>query len=96
MGVLICFVGAIMVGLVDDESDGTQGSVGGDIIALISSAGYGLYTTLIRYFVQDEIKMPMQLTLGYIGILNVAILLVPITVLVGNLKYEISWSCIDF
>ncbi len=85
-----------MVGLVDDESDGTQGSVGGDIIALISSAGYGLYTTLIRYFVQDEIKMPMQLTLGYIGILNVAILLVPITVLVGNLKYKISWSCIDF
>ncbi len=84
-----------MVGLVDDESDDTQGSVGGDIIALISSAGYGLYTTLIRYFVQDEIKMPMQLTLGYIGLLNVAILLVPITVLVSNLQYEISWSCIN-
>jgi drug/metabolite transporter (DMT)-like permease len=72
-----------MVGIVDDESDDAQGSIGGDIVALISSAGYGLYTTLIRYFVDDEIKMPMQLTLGYIGLLNVLILIIPITILVS-------------
>ena len=82
LGVFISFGGAVLVGLVDDESNDPQGSIGGDIIALMSSAGYGLYTTLIKYFVEDEVKMPMQLTLGYIGLLNVAILVIPISVLV--------------
>lgn len=63
MGILICFIGAICVALKDsntiDEGDGDGGSDDapehnfiGDIIALTSAMGYGIYTTLIRYLVR--------------------------------------------
>lgn len=50
LGVLICFSGAVSVGLQDDtSSDDDTGSVGGDVMAVIGSVGYGLYTTAMRY-----------------------------------------------
>ncbi len=49
LGVLICFVGAISTGLDDQQSDGHQQTVTGDIIALVSAIGYGVYTTTMRY-----------------------------------------------
>lgn len=56
-GVLICFLGAVVIAFQDTEGndDGDDSSqkqtLSGDLIALISSVGYGLYTTVIRYYV---------------------------------------------
>ena len=47
-GVVICFVGAVCVGLQDHNSDGSMHTISGDIVALLAAAGYGLYTTMIR------------------------------------------------
>lgn len=60
VGVVICFVGAITTGLADSSSgggnddDGPNHTVSGDIIALLGAAGYGLYTTTIRYLVPED------------------------------------------
>lgn len=62
VGVVICFVGAITTGLADSGSggggggndDGPNHTVGGDIVAVLSAAGYGLYTTTIRYLVPED------------------------------------------
>lgn len=51
LGILVCFAGAVGVGLQDEEEDGNKQTFSGDIIALLASAGYGVYTTLIRYHV---------------------------------------------
>ena len=51
LGIIICFVGAVIVGLQD--SSGSE-SVYGDIMALLAAAGYGVYTTLLRYKVRIE------------------------------------------
>lgn len=47
---MICFAGAVTVGLQDSAgSDSSQQTIIGDVIALLASAGYGVYTTLLRY-----------------------------------------------
>lgn len=83
-GVVICFAGAVVVGLDDDENGG-KGSLAGDIFALLSSAGYGLYTTAIKYYFDNEDDTPMQLALGYIGAVNMFGLLIPLLIMVSNL-----------
>lgn len=69
IGLILCFFGAIAVGLNDAEAQGSQQerSMGGDAVALLSAAGYGAYTTLIRLQLPDEDSISMQLVLGYIG-----------------------------
>lgn len=61
IGVLVCFLGAICVGLQDERegnSDGQQNSVFGDVVALLAAAGYGLYTTMIR---REVVPFPSSL-----------------------------------
>lgn len=77
-GIVICFIGAVTVGLQDSSgSDSSQQTIIGDVIALLASAGYGVYTTLLRYYIPNDEGISMQLLLGYIGVFN-AILLSPI------------------
>jgi solute carrier family 35 protein F5 len=48
----------------------------GDCAGLFSAIGYGAYTVLLRHLCpKDEDRMSMQLLFGYIGILNMVILL---------------------
>lgn len=48
----------------------------GDLAGLVSAIGYGAYTVLIRYLCpKDEERMSMQLLLGYVGLMNMLILL---------------------
>jgi drug/metabolite transporter (DMT)-like permease len=59
IGIAICFIGAVSVGLQDEESggsddDSSKGSLGGDIMAIAGSIGYGLYTTVMRWKVSSE------------------------------------------
>jgi drug/metabolite transporter (DMT)-like permease len=87
-GLLLCFFGAIAVGLNDagdqvpSESQVTNGSVGGDLVALLSAMGYGAYTTLIRLQLPDEESVSMQLVLGYIGTVIFSVLLPFVLILV--------------
>lgn len=56
--------------------DESSWSLLGDICGLLSAVGYGAYTVLLRYLCpKDEDRMSMQLLFGYIGILNMTLLL---------------------
>ena len=51
-------------------------SVWGDLAGLVSAIGYGAYTVLLRHLCpKDEKRMSMQLFFGYVGLLNMVILL---------------------
>ena len=48
----------------------------GDLAGLLSAIGYGAYTVLLRYLCpKDENRMSMQLFFGYVGLLNMMVLL---------------------
>lgn len=52
IGILICFAGAVSVGLQDEKAsddNNDTGSLGGDIMAIFGSLGYGFYTTAMRW-----------------------------------------------
>jgi len=56
--------------------DSSMRSLLGDLAGLVAAVGYGAYTVLIRHLCpKDEDRMSMQLLLGYIGLLNMVILL---------------------
>jgi solute carrier family 35 protein F5 len=80
VGVIICFGGAVSVGL-QDETSSNSGSIGGDVMALLGSAGYGLYTTAMKYKVPDDGQISMQLLLGYVGLINAIVLLPALLIL---------------
>jgi drug/metabolite transporter (DMT)-like permease len=97
IGVLVCFGGAVSVGLQDEES--RLGSLGGDVMALFGSIGYGLYTTAMRAKAPEESNINMQLLLGYIGIIN-AVILLPILLMMFFLSLghvdEITGKVVGF
>lgn len=52
LGLLVCFIGVIMVGLADTDSENegaSYRSLGGDLMAVVGAAGYGMYTTMLRF-----------------------------------------------
>eukprot|EP00574_Skeletonema_japonicum_P013779 CAMPEP_0201733404 /NCGR_PEP_ID=MMETSP0593-20130828/31497_1 /ASSEMBLY_ACC=CAM_ASM_000672 /TAXON_ID=267983 /ORGANISM="Skeletonema japonicum, Strain CCMP2506" /LENGTH=460 /DNA_ID=CAMNT_0048226545 /DNA_START=65 /DNA_END=1447 /DNA_ORIENTATION=- len=58
------------------ELDSSTRSLLGDLCGLVSAIGYGAYTVTIRHLCpKDEDRMTMQLLFGYIGLLNMIILL---------------------
>lgn len=59
VGVIICFLGAITTGLADSDSSSNDDNaphhtISGDIVAILGAAGYGLYTTTIRYLIPED------------------------------------------
>ena len=105
-GLLLCFCGAISVGLNDADVPGTLGegqvqrSLSGDVVALLAAAGYGAYTTLIRLQLPDEESVSMQLVLGYIGAIVFCTLfpVIVILLLLGfeRVQWHISWAALGF
>lgn len=76
IGLLLCFIGVVLVTLQDSTSDDdsanrastTQATLG-DIMAVCSAFGYGMYTAYLRYHVPNEELVSMQLILGYMGLI---------------------------
>lgn len=70
---------------ISDLDDSTK-SLLGDLCGLVSAIGYGAYTVLLRHLCpKDEDRMSMQLLFGYIGLLNMMVLLpVAIWVIVSS------------
>ncbi len=60
----------------NNTTSSQQRSVLGDCAGLFSAIGYGAYTVLLRHLCpKDENRMSMQLFFGYIGVMNMVILL---------------------
>ena len=69
--------------LQDTESNQGVRSIEGDIVALLASMGYGVYTTAIRLLIPDDEGISMQLLLGYIGAIN-AVMAFPVLLAMVN------------
>jgi solute carrier family 35 protein F5 len=85
------------------DLDSSTRSLLGDLAGLTSAIGYGAYTVLLRHLCpKDENRMSMQLLFGYIGLLNMSVLL-PVAVWVivsssnndGNNQSMSSSSTVD-
>eukprot|EP00956_Cyclotella_meneghiniana_P031477 scaffold82729_cov40-Cyclotella_meneghiniana.AAC.3 len=64
-----------LLNAIDNNSNDTL-SLWGDMAGLLSAIGYGAYTVLLRHLCpKDESRMSMQLFFGYVGVLNMTILL---------------------
>ena len=94
LGIVIGLLGVLLVAYADDNDANAgihNGShVLGDLVALIASAGYGLYTTVLKVQVPDDNATLMQLLLGYLGLIN-AIILLPllvIMIMIGGIDLE--------
>ncbi|XP_071692196.1 thiamine-repressible mitochondrial transport protein THI74 [Rutidosis leptorrhynchoides] len=82
LSVLLCMGGTIIVSL-GDSKNGTSATASnptlGDILALVSSAFYAIYITLIRKYLPDEDddaktgKVSMAQFLGFLGLFNLVI-----------------------
>ncbi|XP_031503315.1 uncharacterized vacuolar membrane protein YML018C [Nymphaea colorata] len=77
--VLLCMAGTVIVSLGDSGSETSVATnpVLGDLLALLSSAFYAIYITLIRKKIPDEDKGEFQVSmaefLGYLGFFNLLI-----------------------
>ena len=83
VGILLCLAGVVLITL-QDQSSGSEHAgfaVLGDIMALLSAFGYGVYTTYLRYYVPQEDTVSMELVLGYMGV-TCALLCAPLLLLV--------------
>lgn len=67
--------GTIIVSLGDSSSVVATNPVLGDILALLSSAFYAAYITLIRLKLPDEGHVSMAQFLGFLGLFNLLIFL---------------------
>lgn len=87
VGIGIGLVGVALVAYADDTVEANKGSnhTIGDFIALLSSAGYGLYTTVLKVQVPHDNAQHMQLLLGYLGLIN-SIALLPFLVMMITLQ----------
>ena len=62
--------------LFDLSKDSPVRTLLGDLCGFFSAVGYGAYTVLLRHLCpKDEDRMSMQLLFGYIGVLNMTLLL---------------------
>ena len=56
--------GVCLVAYSDDEnSSSSSENIAGDIVALMAAAGYGLYTTVLKYKMPEDDAVIMQLVI---------------------------------
>ena len=92
-GLLICFIGVILVSIHDNKNsnDSNSESFIGDMLAIIGAMGYGLYTTVIKLKIGNDHNINMQLIFGYLGVVTSVIFFFPIIILVA-LKLDHIYS----
>lgn len=85
-GLLICFLGVILVSIHDNKTPNhTENSESfiGDMLAIVGAMGYGLYTTVIKLKIGNDSKISMQLIFGYLGIVTSIVFSLPIIFLLA-------------
>ncbi|XP_062149638.1 uncharacterized vacuolar membrane protein YML018C [Alnus glutinosa] len=93
ISVLLCMAGTVIVSLGDSETGLTAASnpLLGDILALVSSALYAVYITLIRKKLPDDDgksgHVSMAQFLGFLGLFNLVIFL-PVALILNFTKVE--------
>ena len=87
-GVLVTLLGSFFIGYLDDKNNDNNGTLIGDILALISAFIYGCYVTLIKYKIKNESSVNMFLFFGLLGFINVCCLW-PFLIILNLLKFEL-------
>lgn len=86
IGVMASLAGIVMISSIDvtGNQDKNRGSFPhkshkeiavGDILAFTSAVMYGIYTTLMKKRIGDESRVDMPLFFGFVGIINIIVLL---------------------
>ncbi|CAM9747687.1 unnamed protein product [Chrysoparadoxa australica] len=93
-----CIIGSSVLVAAGDEDDEGRGSapVLGDLAALASCVLYAAYTTVLKIRAPCDEATTMPLLLGYVGLINVLFLLLPVCFIVassGNLPV-VSWGLV--
>jgi drug/metabolite transporter (DMT)-like permease len=82
-----------------DWGSGKSDSAAGDMLGLTSACCYGVYTTLLKRWVDDDSRIDMLLFLGLLGVFN-TLLAWPGILVLDRLKLEPfdwpSWSVLGF
>ena len=82
-----------------DWGSGNPDSAAGDLLGLASACCYGVYTTLLKRWVDDDSRIDMLLFLGLLGVFN-TLLAWPGILVLDRLKLEPfdwpSWSVLGF
>jgi solute carrier family 35 protein F5 len=82
-----------------DWGSGKSDSAAGDMLGLTSACCYGVYTTLLKRWVDDDSRIDMLLFLGLLGVFN-TLLAWPGILVLDRLKFEPfdwpSWSVLGF
>lgn len=85
LSVGVCLLGVVLISQVDlsGQNDENRGSFPeksaaemaiGDVLALASAMGYGLYTILLKKRIQDESRMDVFVFFGFIGVWDLLLL----------------------
>ena len=86
-GLMLGLLGVCLI-CVQDYNPGGQGSIWGDLAALTSTIGYGLYVTMIKALIPDNDSFCL-LVYGYLGIIS-AVLFTPILILMVNKRIRLN------
>lgn len=88
-GVLLSVAGTALTAS-NDAQEEASGALRGDIVAILASLAYAIYTIQVKWLVpEDETIFSMQLLLGYIGLVCFVPLFPLFIQYTGNLTFEI-------
>lgn len=79
-GLVISFVGVVLVTKADsaqvteDVARTPMDVIFGNSLALLGALLYGVYTTLLKYRIQDESRVNMKVFFGFVGVFNLILL----------------------
>lgn len=89
---IVSFAGVCFLSLADgNDEEAPPNALLGNFYALVSAALYGVYTTLLKYKVEDESRIDTKLFFGFVGLSN-TIIVWPVLVLfhfVGIERFEL-------
>lgn len=71
-GVMICLTGSIAVGM--SSSSENRSTTVGNLIALLSSFFYAIYTFVLRWWLPDDERYSMGQVFGAVGVINVVLM----------------------
>ncbi|KAI9297911.1 hypothetical protein K502DRAFT_323004 [Neoconidiobolus thromboides FSU 785] len=88
-GILVSLLGVVLVGLSDMGTDSSltfNTMVIGDILSILGAVFYAFYTTFLKIKVDEE-KVDMKLFLGFVGLINLVIM-IPVMILIHYINVE--------
>lgn len=57
-----------------DKKEGPKDSIQGDVLAIVSAIGYGMYSAFLKVRIKDEKQVKMAIFFGFVGLWNLLLL----------------------